>query len=103
MTGFSVLAIASVVTDVLGALTLTYNLLVAGMLIPLMGAIYWKRATTAGAITSMSLGFAAALIFMIKDGLEANTPIYYGLAAGLISFVVVSLAAPHPIAASNAN
>ncbi|EPK5790038.1 sodium:solute symporter [Pseudomonas aeruginosa] len=101
LVGFAVLAIACVVTDVLGALTLTYNLLVAGMLIPLVGAIYWKRATTAGAIASMGLGFATALVFMIRDGLAAASPIYYGLTVGLISFVVVSLAARQPVIATH--
>src|SRR3546814_8733827 len=65
--GVVVLGIALVVSDVISALTLAYNLLVGGMLIPLIGAIYWKRATTAGAITSMSLGFLTALFFMIKE------------------------------------
>ncbi|MBC3350277.1 sodium:solute symporter [Pseudomonas sp. SWRI196] len=92
--GVVVLGIALVVSDVISALTLAYNLLVGGMLIPLIGAIYWKRATTAGAITSMSLGFLTALFFMIKDGLDANTPIYYSLSVALVSFVLVSLLSP---------
>jgi SSS family solute:Na+ symporter len=91
LTGIAVLVIALIVNDVLGALTLAYNLLVGGMLIPLLGAIYWKRATTAGAIASMSLGCITALVFMFTDGLEANTPIYYSLAVGAVSFVVISL------------
>lgn len=91
LTGLVVLAIALVVEDVISALTLAYNLLVGGMLVPLIGAIYWKRATTRGAIVSMTLGFVTALAFMIKDGMDANTPIYYSLAIGLVSFVVVSL------------
>jgi SSS family solute:Na+ symporter len=91
ITGLMVLGIALVVDDVLSALTLAYNLLVGGMAIPLIGAIFWKRATPAGAMTSMVLGCVFALAFMFKDGLEANTPIYYSLAAGLFSFVVVSL------------
>jgi SSS family solute:Na+ symporter len=39
---------------------------------------------------------------MLKDGLDANTPIYYSLAVGLISFVVVSLLSPRPVAVANA-
>jgi SSS family solute:Na+ symporter len=101
LTGLVVLGIALVVNDVISALTLAYNLLVGGMLIPLIGAIFWKRATTAGAIASMSLGFVTALLFMFKDGLDANTPIYYSLAIGLVSFVVVSLASRKPAAAVN--
>ena len=91
LTGLLVLAISLVVSDVIGALTLAYNLLVGGILIPILGAIYWKRATTSGAIASMALGCATALAFMLKDGLEANTPIYYSLAVGLLAFVIGSL------------
>jgi solute:Na+ symporter, SSS family len=91
LTGILVLIVALVVDDVLSALTLAYNLLVGGMLIPLIGAIFWRRATTAGAMTSMILGFITAVVFMIKDGFAANTPIYYSLSVGLISYVLVSL------------
>ncbi|HKS12028.1 MAG TPA: hypothetical protein VJS90_03215, partial [Pseudomonas sp.] len=41
------------------------------------------------------------LFFMLKDGLEANTPIYYSLAAGLVSFVVVSLCSRRTVGAVN--
>jgi len=50
----------------------------------------------------MSLGFITALIFMIKDGLDANTPIYYSLAVGLISFIVVSLLDRRPATVASA-
>ena len=94
--GVVMLGIALVVSDVISALTVAYNLLVGGMLVPLIGAIYWKRATTAGAIASMTLGFLTVLGFMVKDGLDANTPIYYSLAVGLVSFVVISLVTRRP-------
>ena len=61
-----------------------------------------KRATTAGAIASMSLGIATALLFMFKDGLDANTPIYYSLAVGLLSFVLVSLFSRRPASVASA-
>lgn len=99
--GIVVLGIALVVSDVISALTLAYNLLVGGMLIPLLGAIYWKRATTTGAIASMALGSLTSLAFMVIDGLDANTPIYYSLAIGLVSFVVVSLLSRRPQAAAS--
>lgn len=91
LTGLAVLAVALLVNDVIGALTLAYNLLVGGILVPLLGAILWPRATTAGALASMLLGSIAAIVFMLKDGLEANTPIYFSLGLSLVSFVLVSL------------
>lgn len=91
LAGVSALGIALVVDDVLSALTCAYNLLVGGMLVPLLGAIYWRRATTAGAIASMLLGCFTAIGFMLKDGLAANTPVYAALAASAISFIAISL------------
>ncbi len=99
--GVVVLGIALVVSDVISALTLAYNLLVGGMLIPLLGAIYWKRASTVGAIASMVLGSLTACLFMFLDGLDANTPIYYSLAVGAVSFVIVSLLSRPQAAASS--
>lgn len=96
LTGILVLIVALMVDDVLSALTLACNLLVGGMLIPLIGAIFWKRATPAGATTSMILGCVTALAFMLKDGIDANTAIYYSLATGLASYVLVSLFSSRP-------
>lgn len=88
--GILILGISMVVNDVISALTLAYNLLVGGMLIPLIGAVYWKRASTFGAMLSMALGFITVIIFIIKDGLDANSPIYYSLTIGLLSFIIGS-------------
>lgn len=95
-TGIAVLGVALVVDDVLSALTMAYNLLVGGMLIPLIGAIYWKRATPAGATAGMAVGCLTTIAFMLKDGLDANTPIYYSLSLGLITYVMVSLFTKRP-------
>lgn len=103
LSGIAVLLIALVVDDVLNALTLAYNLLVGGMLIPLIGAIFWKRATPAGATTSMVLGAVTAIVFMVKDGIDASTPIYYSLAIGLVSYVAISLFSRQPIPVAESN
>jgi len=58
------------------------------MLVPLLGAIFWQRASTRGAMTSMGLGAATVIGFMVKDGILANTPIYYGLVVSLAGFVL---------------
>jgi SSS family solute:Na+ symporter len=39
---------------------------------------------------------------MVKDGMDANTPIYYSLAVGLVSFVVVSLLSRRPTVVASA-
>ncbi|EPR9347338.1 sodium:solute symporter [Serratia marcescens] len=89
--GAVMLGLAFVVRDVLAALTLAYNLLVGGMLIPLVGAIFWPRATSAGAIASMLTGSLCVVGLMVWHGIDANSPIYGGLLGGGIAFVLGSL------------
>jgi SSS family solute:Na+ symporter len=50
----------------------------------------------------MTLGFITALVFMVKDGMDANTPIYYSLGVSLVSFVLVSLFSPRPATVATA-
>lgn len=89
--GMAMLGLAFVVRDVLAALTLAYNLLVGGMLIPLVGAIFWPRATSAGAIASMLTGSLCVVGLMAWHGIDANSPIYGGLLGGGVAFVLGSL------------
>jgi SSS family solute:Na+ symporter len=79
---------------VVGALTVAYNLLVGGLLVAIVGALFWKRGTTAGAVASIGAGSVVAVVMMIIEGLDANEPIFYGLGASLVVFVVVSLLTP---------
>ncbi|KAJ8133896.1 hypothetical protein OY671_012890, partial [Metschnikowia pulcherrima] len=62
--GSATLGIASAVDDVLNASTCAYNSSVGGMSVPISGAIWWRRATTPGAIASMSSGCGTAIGFM---------------------------------------
>jgi len=92
--GILAIGIAMVVNDVVGALTVAYNLLVGGLLVAIVGALFWKRGTTAGAVASIAAGSLVAVVSMIFAGLEANEPIFYGLGASLVVYVVVSLLTP---------
>jgi SSS family solute:Na+ symporter len=92
--GILAIGIAMVVNDVVGALTVAYNLLVGGLLVAIVGALFWKRGTTAGAVASIAAGSLVAVVSMIVAGLEANEPIFYGLGASLVVYLVVSLLTP---------
>ncbi|MBH1928477.1 sodium:solute symporter [Serratia rubidaea] len=100
--GVLMLGLALLVHDVLAALTLAYNLLVGGMLVPLVGAVFWPRATSTGAIASMLAGSLTAIGFMCYQGIQANSPIYGGLIAGALAFVIGSLATRPQTAAPQA-
>jgi SSS family solute:Na+ symporter len=96
LVGIVVLIISLIVSDVVGALTVAYDLLSGALFVPIVGALFWRRATTAGALASMAAGSIVVVTFMVVDGLFANTPIIWGMLASLVAFVVVSLLTPRP-------
>ena len=84
--------IACLLQDVVAALTVAYDILVGGLLIPILGGLLWRRGTNVGAIAAMAVGTVATLATMISVGdIFANEPIYVGLASGLVVFLVGSL------------
>jgi SSS family solute:Na+ symporter len=92
--GLVAIGIAMIVDDVVNALTIAYDILVGGLLVAIVGALFWKRGTRQGAYASMIAGTGFVVAFMIIDGVEANTPIYWGLGASLLVYLVVSFATP---------
>ncbi|NUL44227.1 sodium:solute symporter [Cellulosimicrobium funkei] len=98
--GLFVLALAIAVPDVVAALTIAYDILVGGLLVAILGGLVWSRGTGAGAAWSMAAGTVGTLATMITlevqaderfAGVYANEPIYVGLAASVLVYVVVSL------------
>ena len=71
------------------ALTVAYDILVGGLLVPILGGLVWRRGTNVGAIAAMAVGTVATLATMVVVGdIFANEPIYVGLASGLVVYVV---------------
>ena len=89
--GVVVIVIACLLQDVVAALTIAYDILVGGLLVPILGGLLWRRATIVGAVAAMAVGTVATLATMAALGdIYANEPIYVGLATGLVAFVVGS-------------
>lgn len=98
--GLFVLALAVLVPDVVAALTIAYAILVGGLMVAIIGGLVWSRGTGAGAAWSMLAGTVGTLATMITievqgeepfTGVYANEPIYVGLAASAVVYVVLSL------------
>ena len=91
--GIVMVIIACVLQDVVAALTVAYDILVGGLLVPILGGLVWRRGTNVGAVAAMAVGTVATLATMVVVGdIYANEPIYVGLAAGLLVYLVGSLA-----------
>ncbi|MEU0188811.1 sodium:solute symporter [Streptomyces afghaniensis] len=92
--GLAVIGTAIAIDDVVEALTVAYNLLVGGLLVPILGGLVWKRGTVYGALASVVVGGLAVIVLMATHGILANEPVYYGLLASLAAYLAVSLATP---------
>ncbi|MEV6882305.1 MULTISPECIES: sodium:solute symporter [unclassified Streptomyces] len=90
--GVAVILISIALNDVVEALTVAYNLLVGGLLVPILGGLLWKRGTAQGALAAVAVGGLAVVGLMAGYGILANEPVYYGLLASLVVYVAVSLA-----------
>ncbi|MHC5903122.1 sodium:solute symporter family protein [Streptomyces sp. S6] len=92
--GVAVIGTAVALNNVVEALTVAYNLLVGGLLVPILGGLLWKRGTVHGALASVVVGGGSVIALMASYGILANEPVYYGLLASLAAYAVVSLATP---------
>ncbi|MEV8031950.1 sodium:solute symporter [Streptomyces sp. NPDC086182] len=92
--GIAVICTAIALNNVVEALTVAYNLLVGGLLVPILGGLLWKRGTVHGALASVVVGGVAVIGLMASYGILANEPVYYGLLLSLAAYVIVSLATP---------
>ncbi|WOH19709.1 sodium:solute symporter [Paenarthrobacter sp. GOM3] len=101
--GIVAVLISMAAQDVVVALTIAYDILVGGLLVAILGGLVWKRGTGIAAAWSMAVGSVLTLALLImfatgvipsEDGVYANEPIYYGLAASFVAYVVISLLTP---------
>ena len=91
--GVAMTVLSCALHDVLTALTVAYDLLVGGLLVPLVGAIFLPRVHRSAAIASIALGSTLVVIFLAVKGPDSEFPIYAGLVGSLLAFVLASLAA----------
>ncbi|MBO0909961.1 sodium:solute symporter [Arthrobacter sunyaminii] len=101
--GLVAIGLAIAVQDVVAALTISYDILVGGLLVSILGGLTWKRGTGFGAALSMAAGTVVTLGTMAfleitaeqqYDGIYANEPIYFGLLASAVAYIAGSLLTP---------
>ncbi|MCX4823257.1 sodium:solute symporter [Streptomyces sp. NBC_01142] len=89
--GVAVIVIAIQLDTVLEGLTVAYDLLVGGLLVPILGGLLWKRGTVHGALAGVIVGGLVVIAMMWQYSVLANEPVYYGLLSSLAAYVIVSL------------
>ncbi|HSH89107.1 MAG TPA: sodium:solute symporter family protein [Ramlibacter sp.] len=78
-------AIAMKGTSIYDLVSTAYQVTLVGAFVPLVMGIYWKRATTQGAIFSVTAGIVVWILFFPQIGGEALSKMFPGQLAGLIA------------------
>jgi SSS family transporter len=78
-------AIAMKGTPIYDLVSAAYQVTLVGAFVPLVMGLYWKRATTQGAIVSLAAGIAVWLLFFPQVGGEALSKLFPGQLAGLLA------------------
>ncbi len=98
--GVAVVGVSLVVNDVVGALTVAYDLLTGALFVPIVLGLLWSRGTARAAVASMTVSSIVVVVLLFTSGLYSNDPIIYGLLSSLVVYVGVSLAgAPRQVTA----
>lgn len=98
LVGLLALAIGLATPGIVTILIYSYTLYTAGVFVPVLGGVLWKRGTRAGALSAMVGGSLVALAGILGDVDLGGVPteIYAALASAVL-FVVVSLLTPDPV------
>ncbi len=91
MIGVAVVGVSLVLNDVVGALTVAYDLLTGALFVPIVLGLLWARGTARAAVWSMAVSSVVIIVLLFVSGLYSNDPIIYGLLTSLVVYVGVSL------------
>jgi solute:Na+ symporter, SSS family len=100
--GAAVVGVSLVLNDVVGALTVAYDLLTGALFVPIVLGLLWSRGTARAAVASIAVSSVVVVVLMIVSGLYSNDPIMYGLLSSLAVYVGVTLASTPSRARSGA-
>ncbi len=73
-----------------------YKVTLVGALVPLAAGVFWKRASSAGAVASIVLGLGTWLFMEQFGAASIWPPQLVGLAFAIVGMVAGSLASPAP-------
>jgi SSS family transporter len=84
-------AIALQGTPIYDMVSSAYQVTLVGAFVPLTAGLYWKRATTQGAVFSIVLGILTWVLFLVSPAGEAFPAQLAGFVAAIVGVVVGSL------------
>jgi SSS family solute:Na+ symporter len=82
--------------SVLDLMLYSYAFMVSGLFVPIIGGLYWKRSSSAGAFAAMIIGGGTTVTLELSGySMPLNLdPNLFGITASALSFVIFSYVWP---------
>ena len=93
--GFLAIFLAYKVPSVLSIVLYAYTFGAAGLFFPMLGLLFWKRTTSAGAFWSIMVGGSSAVIWTLLGNPYGFAASYLGWITSFVTLVLVSLNTQH--------
>ncbi|HSN54195.1 MAG TPA: sodium:solute symporter family protein [Candidatus Sulfomarinibacteraceae bacterium] len=94
--GLSSVAFALWVPRVIDSILLAYSFMVAGLFVPTLGALFWRRVSGTAAFWSIVAGGSLTVVLAVTGPDLALDPVFYGMAASAAVLVLLTIMAPAP-------
>ncbi len=92
--GFGSVGFALYVPTVIDSILLAYSFMVAGLLFPTLGALFWRRVSGTAAFWSILAGGTTTVALNLVDSGLPGDPVFYGLALSGLTLLILTLAVP---------
>jgi SSS family solute:Na+ symporter/sodium/proline symporter len=87
---------AAYLESILRAALYAYTVYGAAITPVVMAVFFWRRTTTAGAITSIASGTLVTIVWNLAGWVQVVEPVYPALGASVVSLILVSYLTPPP-------
>jgi SSS family solute:Na+ symporter len=92
--GFGSVAFALYVPRVIDSILLAYSFMVAGLLFPTLGALFWRRVSGIAAFWSIVCGGGLTVVLTLVDVQMTLDPVFYGLGTSGLVLVCLTFVFP---------
>ncbi len=102
LVGVIAIVLASLTPNVLQLMLASYAFMVSGLFVPVVGALFWRRSTPAGAMAAMLSGGSVTLLLQfLSVNLDIHLPLgldpnVFGMSVSALAFATVSMRTYQP-------
>lgn len=94
--GFGSVGFALFVPRVIDSILLAYSFMVAGLFVPTLGALFWRRVSGTAAFWSIITGGGSTVVLNVVENSLPLDPVFYGMGASALVLLTLTLLVPRP-------